>query len=130
MGKAIVNTYPNKILKSTIGKRNKKYAEKTQLKRKHSDETENVLPFKRVKVKQKATVDDNRKSTIEPKVDAIIIKNGTLYLSQAKQSDIFFDDELKATYFKNLIRDPYLNILEEVSLEGLDGITIEGKVFR
>lgn len=133
MGKAIVNTYPNKIVKSSIGKRSKKYgnnSEKAQLKRKLPGETENVIPLKKAKIKDNTTADDDvKENEIEPTDGEIIVRNGNLYYSETKQSDLFFDDELKATYFKNIIRDLYLNILEEISLEGLDGITTEGKVY-
>lgn len=122
MGKVIVNTYPNKILKTRTNiKRNKKYSnnlEKTLLKRKHPTEDDTILPFKKAKING-----NNAESK-----DEVIIKNGSLYYAQAKESDLFFDDELKESYFKNVLRDLYLNILEEISLEGLDGITTEGNI--
>lgn len=140
MGKTFVSNYTNVVLKSRkIRIRNvgtKQITEKRQLKRRYSDETESELPLKKNKTSEdinKTKIDFMQDTTEYLDENELIIKSGGYVYLQIKDSDkgdLFFDDELKSTYFKNILRDIYVNIVEEISLEGLDGITTECKLYN
>lgn len=57
-----------------------------------------------------------------PKSKDIVLKHNEVDL------DLLFSDELKNSYLNLINTDFYFIILDEISLEGLDGITIEGKI--
>lgn len=134
MGKTLISKYPNTILKNT-SKLKIKYpttkfdSDKVELKRGQPNSSENEPPLKKVKTNEcvnKSGISPNP----APNGNEIVLKNGQYFYLHAKDSekgDIFFEDECKTSHFKNIIRDLYFNIVEEISLEGLDGITLEGE---
>lgn len=139
MGKTFVSNYSNKILKSNRNTRirknvNKLNSEKVQHKRQHSGKTESELPTKKQKIVNESIAEKKVNVNVSSDTDitdTVVLKNGNFFCLKPTDSykgDLFLDDELKTTYFKNILQDIYLNIIEEISLEGLDGITTEGKV--
>lgn len=138
MGKTLVSKYPN-VLKSSIKIRVKKPtskldSEKAELKRRKFGIAQNEPPPKKIKVDDESgpelNIATNYVADQNAERNEIVLKSRGNYYLQTKDSDtgdLFFDDEFKTTYFKNCLRDLYLNIVEEISLEGLDGITLEGK---
>lgn len=142
MGKTFLTNYTNIVLKnqkSRIRKAaTKQIAEKRHLKTRNSDETESELPFKKIKTcpenisESEIDLEQDTTAVLDDDCELVLNNGSSIYL-QVKDSDkgdLFFDDELKSTYFKNLLTDFYVNIVEEISLEGLDGITTECKLYN
>lgn len=137
MGKTLTSKFPNSntILKnnskkSRIKRRltNKLGSEK-DLKWKHSHAQENEPPLKKPKTINELDLINVFEEKNED-VAELILKNGNYFYLQeedSNKSDLFCFDELKTTYLKNIFTDIYWHIFEEIALEGLDGITIEGK---
>ncbi|KAJ8939731.1 hypothetical protein NQ314_011017 [Rhamnusium bicolor] len=109
-----------------------------QIKRKFSTSKENDEPKRKI-TKTGNVYLPKRPVLLEPGEEKEIIKPITqivqgsdsddirLILKEDNTSDLFFLDELKSSYENYVRKDFSFRIIDEISLEGLDGITIEGK---
>lgn len=135
MGKKLISKYPSEIVKNSVKVKIKKHvnrAEKHENKRQLSSGQENEPPYKKTKIDDttlKQCVVTNHDLSLDLDSRERVVKHGNyvyLQTTDCHMVDLFCVDELKNTYFQNIVRDFYWNLIEEISLEGLDGITLEG----
>lgn len=84
------------------------------------------------KLKAPQSCENNNKMQVWSTADKVnstgVDKGGNLYLTNKaySKSDLFFNDEKKCNYEALKRCDLGFNIVDEIALEGLDGITVEG----
>lgn len=127
----------HRILKTRKKKGNKHETPENQLKRKILGSSEEEPPSKTPKL----CTEDNTKESFDfgknadkNVSDMVIVENSEflhLKMKDIQVNDLFNNDELKNCYMQYTNKDIYALISEEIGLEGLDGITLEGKyLFR
>lgn len=85
-----------------------------------------------VNFQEKPKVDNLPRITIKKQIEincevyAVQTCDGVRLQIKEKSRDLFFHDELSDNYENYINKDFAFQILDEISLEGLDGITIEG----
>lgn len=131
MGKAIQTKYSNVSGQIIKKKKEIRRLGAARIKRKLKDVSDHKGPAPKIP----RLSDDNGKGSITVPNDEFLneqvsvkVSDGSVCLNIGNEDtfDLFMDDELRNCNSNFIKEDFYAHIFEEISLEGLDGITIEG----
>lgn len=128
MGKTLISKCSETMLKHSVKVRIKKAANKLDSAKRHSSFIEGEPLSKKSKPNEDIIVTDfnNLFNDDEQGKNLVKREENNYYLYTECKTDHFFTDEVNTTFLKNELCDFYFDIVEEIALEGLDGITLEG----